>query len=196
MKKEVKPMSHRRFDPSKKAKLDDPERKKALPPEKILAMLEIKETDTVLDLGAGTGYFTLPAASFTSEKVYALDIEPEMLKVLDQRIKDKGLKNVQLLEGAIEQIPLADLQVDKVIASLVLHEVEPLSSGIQEIKRVLKPGGRCLCLEWQKKETEQGPPLDHRIDAEELKQVFLDEGFQIAQITYPTTAHYIMVVAK
>ncbi len=187
--------SHRRFNPANKAKLDDPERKKVLPPGKILAELNIKETDTVLDLGAGTGYFTLPAARLT-KKVIALDIEPEMLAVLRERVTESGFDHVELLEGAIEQIPLNADQVDKVIASLVLHEVEPLGAGIKEIKRVLKPGGRCLCLEWQKKETKQGPPLEHRLGLEALQQAFQDEGFKIISHSFPTEAHYILVVEK
>ncbi|MCZ8513695.1 methyltransferase domain-containing protein [Paenibacillus filicis] len=189
-------MSERRFDPVKMARLDSPERRKALPPEKILSLLEIKENDTVLDMGAGTGYFSFPAAKLTSGTVYALDVEPQMLEVLKQRIDEQHLKNIDLIEGAIENIPLDNDQVNQIIASFVLHEVELLSKGLQEIWRVLKSGGRCLCLEWEKKPMEQGPPLEHRIHSDDMKKAFEDSGFQIVHFTFPTESHYIIVAQK
>jgi ubiquinone/menaquinone biosynthesis C-methylase UbiE len=189
-------MSERRFDPAQMARLDNPERRKALPPEKILSLLEIKENDTVLDLGAGTGYFTLPAAKLTSGIVYALDVEPQMLEVLKERVKEQQLINVELLKGIIEDIPMNDDQVNHIIASFVLHEVEPLSKGLQEIHRVLKPGGRCLCLEWERKPMEQGPPMEHRIHSDDMKRVFEENGFQIVNFTFPTEVHYIIVAQK
>lgn len=117
-------MSERRFDPAKMAKLDNPERRKALPPEKILQMLNIKENDDILDLGAGTGYFRLPAAEITKGTIYALDVEPEMIRVLQERVNEKELTNVKYIEGVIEDIPLGDSIADHVIASFELHEIE------------------------------------------------------------------------
>lgn len=189
-------MHERRFDPTKFSKLDNPERRKALPPEKILSQLKLKGKDTVLDLGAGTGYFTLPVAWMTTGKVYALDVESQMLEVLKGKVDEQELKNVELLEGIIEEIPLGNEQVDHVIASMVLHEVEPLSKGIEEIHRVLKPGGSCLCVEWEKKEMEQGPPFNHRIHSDEMKKIFEDHGFTISKLTFPTEAYYIIYAQK
>ncbi len=68
----------KRFNPQHLHKLDNPERRKSLPPDKLLDLLKIRDTDTVLDLGAGTGYFTLPA-SWLCEKFDGLEAEPQML---------------------------------------------------------------------------------------------------------------------
>lgn len=189
-------MSERRFDPAKIYKLDNPRRRTELPPEKVLDLLEVEKTDVVLDLGAGTGYFTLPVASLTLGKVYALDVEHQMLEVLKQKVNEHQLTNVQLMEGEIEEIPMENNQVDKVIVSMVLHEVKFLSKGLQEIRRVLRQGGRCLCLEWEKKPMEQGPPLDHRIHSEDMKKAFKEYGFKIVDFTYPTEQHYIIIGQK
>ncbi|QQE72649.1 class I SAM-dependent methyltransferase [Brevibacillus composti] len=189
-------MSEKRFNPAKLAKLDNPERRKALPPEKLLAMLPINNQDAILDIGAGTGYFAIPAAKITKGTVYALDVAPQMLAVLQERVEEAGVANVQYVEGVIEEIPLPDQLVEHVIASLVLHEVEPLDRGLQEIYRLLKPGGTCFCLEWEKKETEQGPPLDHRIGSSELAEAFASAGFEIVARHFPTDAHYILVARK
>ncbi|MEB3102433.1 class I SAM-dependent methyltransferase [Ferviditalea candida] len=189
-------MSEKRFDPSNLHKLDNPERRKALPPEQILGLLKLNETDIILDLGAGSGYFTIPAAQLTKGQVYALEVEKRMLEALRERVDAEGLSNVELVEGAIEEIPLQDGLADHVIASLVLHEVEPLSKGLKEIQRMLKPGGNCLCLEWEKKETPQGPPLHHRIHSDEMKQAVEQAGFTVESVTFPTDSHYILIFGK
>lgn len=189
-------MSEKRFNPAMLAKLDNPERRKALPPEKLLSMLSIGPKNTVLDIGAGTGYLTIPAAHLTSGTVYALDVEPQMLSVLQEKVKNERLENVTFVEGIIEDIPLPNEAVQHVIASLVLHEVEPLAKGLQEIHRVLKPGGTCFCLEWEKKTTEQGPPLQHRIASDAMEEQMKKEGFEVITRHFPTESHYILLVQK
>lgn len=189
-------MTERRFNPEHMKKLDNPERRKLLPPHKLLELLEIQDNDILIDLGAGTGYLTSPAASLTRNKVYALDVEPQMLQYLGKRVEEQKLDNVELIEGAIERIPLAGQIADHVIASFVLHEVEPLEKGLQEMGRVLKPGGKVLCVEWEKKQTEQGPPLHHRIQSNELAKAFGENGFLVEKLTYPSDQHYLMVARK
>jgi len=189
-------MTERRFKPEHMKKLDNPERRKLLPPHKLLELLEIQDNDILIDLGAGTGYFTIPAASLTRNKVYALDVEPQMLQYLGKRVEEQKLDNVELIEGAIEHIPLAGQIADHVIASFVLHEVEPLEKGLQEMGRVLKPGGKVLCIEWEKKQTVQGPPLHHRIQSNELAKAFDENGLLVEKLTYPSDQHYLMVARK
>ncbi|MFC4600271.1 class I SAM-dependent methyltransferase [Cohnella hongkongensis] len=186
-------MTERRFNPEHMKKLDNPERRKVLPPEQLLKLLEIGDHDVILDLGAGIGYFTLPVAKLTKGKVYALDVAPQMLQYLGKRAKEEQLDNIELLEGQIEGIPLAGQTVDHAIASFVLHEVEPLKKGLQEIRRVLKPGGTVLCIEWEKKQTEHGPPLHHRIDSNELMDELLGQGFAIKKRTSPSDQHYLII---
>lgn len=186
----------KRFNPEHMAKLDNPERRKALPPETILKLLDVQENDVILDAGAGTGYFTISAAELTQNKVFALDIEPQMLQFLQSKLEGEGLHNVELVQGPIERIPLNDAIVNHVIASFVIHEVEPLESGLQEISRVLKSGGKVLCVEWEKKETEQGPPLHHRLHSAELSRAFEQNGFSIEELSFPTEQHYIIMAKK
>ncbi|MCF8566093.1 class I SAM-dependent methyltransferase [Alicyclobacillus tolerans] len=189
-------MHEKRFNPEHLERLDSPERRQALPPEKLLQSLDLKPEDTVLDLGAGTGYFAIPAAKIVENTVYALDVQPKMLETLQSRVEQAGVKNVELLQGPIEHIPMNGEAVNHVIASLVLHEVEPLEQGVREIHRVLKPQGTCMCLEWEKKETEQGPPLHHRIASSDLEQVLEENGFQIKHRSSPTSSHYLVVAQK
>lgn len=189
-------MNERRFDPSKLERLDNPERRKALPPEQLLKLLPIQAHDAILDLGAGTGYFTWPAASMTDGTVYALDVEPKMLSILKERKEEYGLTNVEVVEGVIEDIPLPDHVVEHVIGSFVLHEVEPLSKGLTEISRTLKAGGHLFCLEWEKKDEEKGPPLDHRIHSDDMQAALTEAGFTIVSRSFPTESHYVLIAQK
>lgn len=189
-------MSERRFNPELMGRLDNPERRKLLPPEQLLELLHIQEDSRVLDLGAGTGYFAIPAAALTRNVLYALDVSPEMLEVVKERVKDRQLSHVEFLQGEIEQIPLEGEVVDRIIASFVLHEVEPLEQGLKEINRVLKPEGKVLCVEWEKQEAEQGPPLRHRIHSAEMARSFEEQGFIVDKVTFPSAQHYVMIATK
>lgn len=189
-------MHERRFNPENMAKLESPERKKMLPAEQLLDHLDIQGSMSVLDLGAGTGYFAIPAARRTEGTIYTLDVEPRMLERISERSGEEGLSNIQTVEGVFEHIPLEDQKVDRVIASMVLHEAESLEQALFEINRVLQPGGRCMCLEWEKVPSEMGPPGHHRIHSDVLKAAFEQAGFQIIRLEHPTEVHYLLVVEK
>ncbi|MGG1573487.1 class I SAM-dependent methyltransferase [Fictibacillus sp. NRS-1165] len=189
-------MDERRFNIKKKALLDSPERRKLLPPEKLLSLLSIKSNDSILDLGAGTGYFTIPASIMTQGDVYALDLEKELLDVIQSQIEEQNISNIHLIQGKAQAIPLASSSIDIVIASLILHAVEPLSKGICEIYRVMKQGAYLLCFEWEKKESPMGPPIHIRIPSEEMEALFLEKSFKIIKKVFPTDFLYIYIIQK
>jgi len=185
-----------RFPPEMMHILDSPERKRLMPVDKLLNMLSIRMDDTIVDLGAGTGYFSIPAARMTKGTVYAVDVEPKMLEVLKERAADQGLSNVRTTIGVIEEIPVEDGMADVVIASLVLHEVDPLSKGLQEIHRVLKTEGRLLCMDWEPKESPMGPPLEVRIPSSDMEIALNKAGFTIAKRLHLAEFLYLFVAEK
>ncbi|MBO8170838.1 MAG: class I SAM-dependent methyltransferase [Bacillaceae bacterium] len=189
-------MPGHRFNPEHAHKLDNPERRKVLPPEQILQELGISSGDCVLDLGAGTGYFSIPAAGMTGETVYALDVEPRMLDILKEKMKQQNISNIDLIQGEMENIPLEAQCVDKVIASLILHETGDLSRVLNEMKRVMKKGSNALIIDWEKKEMEQGPPYHERIDKEELIPVLSSEGFHVTASRSIHDQFYMIQVEK
>ncbi len=177
--------------------LENPERLKVLSPEEMLSMLPIKKSNTILDLGAGTGYLSIPAARMIDNLVYALDSDSQMLEFIDSKSKDKNITNIQLVEGRTDNIPLTDDSIDIVIASLILHEVNPLSKTLQEIKRVLKVGGYFLCFEYEKNENSMsGPPMHIRIPVSTMEQELIAAGFSVIQKSYPTDYLYIIIAKK
>lgn len=189
-------MNEKRFQAKHFAKLDSEERRRQFPPKQILNHLPIKQSDCILDLGSGTGYFSIPAAKMTEGTVYGLDIEIKMLNLLQEKIDENGITNIELLKGQIEEIPVSDQTVDHVIASLVLHEIAPLTQGLAEIHRVLKEDGYCLCLEWEKTDSASGPPLHHRIYSGDMELAFTNAGFRVIHKEFPTPSHYLLIVQK
>lgn len=189
-------VSDKRFNPNHLHKLDSPEREKLLPKGKILHGLDVQSSDDILDLGSGTGYFTIPLAEKTEKKVYALDVANEMLNYLKDRYTDAGITNIELVEGAIEHVPLEKNCVDKVMASMVLHEIEPLEAGLNEIYRLLRKGGRALVVEWVKKEASDGPPKHHRLDADLLMDNIKEAGFHNINMTYSSEDIYVVSFDK
>lgn len=189
-------MHERRFNPDNLERLDNPERRRMIPPEQVLKLLPIEGSDVILDVGAGTGYFTIPAAQMTGGTVYALDVEPRMLELLRNRVEEQGLSNIESKEGPLEAIPMPDGSVDHVIASIVLHEAEPYTQGLAEIGRVLKKGGHLLCLEWEHKVTESGPPPSHRIPSEQMEESLKEAGFELVTRQDPSDALYLMIARK
>src|SRR5689334_18193385 len=101
--------SHKLFDPASAHKLEDPERLTWMPPDEVVALLGISRGIDVADIGAGTGYFALPiAVAAAPGRVFAVDLQPEMLKLLDQKLgAPEAPDNIQLVEGDASATTLA-----------------------------------------------------------------------------------------
>jgi ubiquinone/menaquinone biosynthesis C-methylase UbiE len=193
--KEVICMAGHRFQPEKAGKLISEERKKLLPPEEILKPLNVEKNDMVVDLGAGNGYFTLPLAKQTNNKVYAVDIEPQMLDMLKERAEKEQLHNIEYTESNLEDIQLPNEIADKAFIAFVMHEILQLSKALEEIKRILKPGGKLLVLEWEAVETVSGPPLFERISSKKLLTI-LNEHDLKGELVSINPAQYGVICEK
>ncbi|QHJ69934.1 class I SAM-dependent methyltransferase [Planococcus halotolerans] len=174
--------------------LENPARKDDLSPEKLLSLIPIKETDTVLDFGAGTGYFTIPAAKAVAANVYALDMDAEMLEVIKTKALHAEVQNIIPVHTDGSDIPVPDESIDLVIASLVLHEIKPLDQTLTQIKNVLKDGGHLICIELEPKvESSHKAP---RISLAGMEQEMKDAGFRIVEKVFPSESLYVLIVQK
>ncbi len=182
-----------RFNVEKASLLVAENRYKALPPDQIIKHLEIKKDDIAADLGAGNGFFTLPIAKATENTVYAFDIEPKMLSLLEERAAEEKIDNITTIESSLEPIKLLDQSVDKLLISLVLHEVPNLQKTLAEMKRILKPNGAGMIIEWEAKETESGPPLHERIPSEELANIVKKVGFTAETISLNESYYALLI---
>jgi arsenite methyltransferase len=108
------------------------------------ALAELKQGETVLDLGSGGGIDVLLSARRVGPtgKAFGLDMTDEMLALARENQKTAGAKNVEFLKGEIEHIPLPDNSVDVIISNCVINLSSDKDQVIREAFRVLKPGGR------------------------------------------------------
>jgi ubiquinone/menaquinone biosynthesis C-methylase UbiE len=126
--------------------LDSNYRRSMQPPDKIIQRSGIREGMQVLEVGCGSGAFTTFIARAVGErgKVYALDIEPKMLKQLENKLartENKDIKNVKLVQSSAYELPFEDNSFDLVYMITVLQEIPDRNRALQQVKRVLKPGG-------------------------------------------------------
>ncbi len=133
--------------------LYDERQKAGIPAQAVLASLgcgnptalaELKNGETVLDLGSGGGIDVLLSAKRVGAtgKAYGLDMTDEMLALANDNKRRAGAENVEFLKGEIEQIPLPDESVDVIISNCVINLSADKQKVLREAFRVLKPGGR------------------------------------------------------
>ncbi|DAB11633.1 TPA: arsenite S-adenosylmethyltransferase [Candidatus Gastranaerophilales bacterium HUM_19] len=109
-----------------------------------LVFAELKEGETVLDLGSGGGIDVLMSSKFVGKtgKIYGLDMTDEMLELANKNKEKMGVENVEFIKGFIENIPLEDKTVDAIISNCVINLTEDKTKALSEAYRVLKDGGR------------------------------------------------------
>ena len=177
-------MENKKFNPKEIAKLTDPKRLAFQAPDEIWAELELINPKTLIDIGAGTGFFAMPF----SEKmegggiVYACDSSPVMITWLEENIPKKYQNSIRPLATEENRIKLDSEMADLVYMINLHHELDQPEKMLEEATRLLKKGGTMMVIDWKAEETSFGPPLRIRISAEEIAQQFEAAGLsQIRQ---------------
>jgi ubiquinone/menaquinone biosynthesis C-methylase UbiE len=180
-----------KFDPSHRAGLDSPERKAYLDADRILRAFDVKPGERLADIGAGTGFFAIPAAKMVGEKghVYAIDLEPAMLSDLREKVASARLKNVEALRSVEEHVPVPNHDVDMVLLACVLHELDGPGT-LHESRRILRPRGRLAVVDWKKIRQPEGPPFEHRLDERQASSRIEAAGFRTARTFVAGPYHY------
>jgi cyclopropane fatty-acyl-phospholipid synthase-like methyltransferase len=147
---------------------DDPERDAWQRPDEVLRALELSPAMTVADVGAGTGYFAMRLARAVPEgQVLANDIEPDMVRYLDERARREGLTNVRALLGTATSSGLSPASVDRVLVVDVWHHLGDRVAYARDLATALRDGGRIYIVDFTL-EAERGPPAQHRLAAEAI----------------------------
>jgi ubiquinone/menaquinone biosynthesis C-methylase UbiE len=109
----------------------------------VLDHVGIRAGETILELGPGPGAFTVDAARRAGPdgRLVAVDIQPTMIAMLDQRVQDAGIRNVETHVASAHELPLGDRSVDRAFLITVLPEIPDRPRALAELNRVLKPGG-------------------------------------------------------
>ena len=126
------------------AALDDPARDAYQKPDEVLKALALRQGEVVADIGSGSGYFTLRFARAVGEtgRVYAVDVSPDMVRHLNRRLRDAGIRNVVPVLADPDDPLLPDASVDRFVIVDTWHHVEDQPKYLGLLKRMLKPGGQ------------------------------------------------------
>ncbi len=169
---------NRRFDPKRHHILDDVERYKWQDPSALIDWLDPKADDVIVEIGSGTGYFTIPLAHrFPKAQVYAVDVEAKMLDLLQKKLLKESISNVELVKSS-DRIPVDSDCADLIIAVNVLHELEDEGLTLSELGRIIKPEGRLYIVDWIKKDMDKGPPKHIRLSMTEAVKILKKPGFR------------------
>lgn len=172
-------MSHK-FNPANMDRLLDEGRKEWNDPERILSYLNLGVCSIIADVGCGPGWFTLEAARKMKGEglVYGIDVSQEMLDRLKQRAQEAGLGNIYPVFAEDDaEYPVPTESLDAVLLANIYHEVDPATNFLGELKRMMKPASICLVVEWKVEPTPVGPPLEERVDQQDVTEEFYSNGF-------------------
>ena len=161
----------------------------------IIAYSEINDRDTVADIGCGPGYFTIPLGkTLTDGKLYALDINDEMLEACRQRVAEARLGNVEFLKCDEFDFPLDPGSLNGLFLAFVIQQSPDKPRFLRAVRELLRPRGWCTILEWFHRETETGPPLERRVDPDDLKEMAIQAGFQYQIWRHLNGEQYMMTL--
>lgn len=189
-------MAHR-FDPSKLERLDNPLRRLLMPPKGTLERLGVVKGDTVIDIGAGSGYFSLPASEMVGSEgeVFAVDIQPEAIAIIEGKRMAEGRENLHAVLSSDESLGLPDGIGTLAFMYTVLHEVDDKVAMLRNLYRVLKPGGRIAIVEFGGGAV-FGPPSSVRIGEEETLALLREAGFSEAVSRRWSMSRYVAMAIK
>jgi len=163
-------------------------------PELILKDSGLHSRMVFADIGCGDGYFSLLAAKIVgpSGRVYAVDSNVVAIEKLKYKAAEQGLKNIHAMVGKGEETIFCRQCVDVVFYSMVLHDFDDPQEVLLNAKRMLKPHGILLNLDWKKKRMKFGPPEHIRFSEDQASSLIKKAGFTIRSVEEAGLHHYII----
>jgi ubiquinone/menaquinone biosynthesis C-methylase UbiE len=159
--------------------LERSERSTEEQPQKMVAALALKSTDVVADVGAGSGYIAqLLAAQVPQGKVLAIDLQPEMLELINQRIQREKISNIEPRLGREDTPQLAPASIDLALMVDAYHEFSYPQEMMKEIAQALKPGGRVALAEYRGEDPLVFIKPHHKTTQQQIRKELAAVGLQ------------------
>lgn len=190
----------RRFSFEKIAKLDSPERRQRQPPAPLVELIASWKPGALLDIGAGTGYFTIPlAAALPDATIVGTDVEPRMFEVLQQRAGAAGCEGrITLQQTPAERLLLEGQPAFDVALMVALyHELEDRRAYLTGVRAALAPGGRLVLCDWCPEDDPRvGPPNSHRVALQQAHRDLEAVGFSSVERHELYSPSFYLLVAR
>ncbi len=149
---------------------------------KAFAMIDVKPDSRFLDLACGFGHYSIEASTRIGKKgiVYAVDLWPDGIDALKREIVKKGIENIEPIIADIRnKLPIEERSIDSCLLATILHDLSrgDQKATLQEIVRLMKPGGMLTIIEFKKVDKGPGPPLNIRMEEAEVEALVTPYGF-------------------
>ena len=187
----------RLFPPLDLGLLEAPDREQWQKPDQIMDALKIAEGSVVADIGAAGGWFTIRLARRVGPngRVYAEDIQPQMVDVIYRRVQRENLDNVVTVLGRPDD-PRLPSDIDAALVVETFHEMEDPVALLKNLARSLKPQGRIGIVEFNPGAGGPGPPPDERVDPQAVIQAAAGAGLQLAKTESVPPFQFLLVFEK
>jgi len=189
-------MNEKKFDVKKLQKLNNPDRLRDIPPEYIWGRIDVSNPDVLVDIGAGTGFFSAPFLNLANGgTLYACDISDTMIEWMEEHIcpQNPGIKPLKMEEN---RVPLDNETADLVFMINLHHELDNPQAILLESYRILKNGGKISIVDWRKEEMDEGPPEQIRWQPEQVKKQMAAANFQNVKLFNELAKHFLLVGEK
>ena len=187
------------FNVNNKKNLNGEKRLKISEPLSILSHSELQHGINLIDLGCGTGYYTIPASHIVKNGViYAIDLQIEILETLQKKLKKLSINNIHIIRSELHNIPIKGESLDIALLINALHELHDRQSILEEIHRILKDNGKISVVDWKKvdKQEKIGPPFQERISIIQAKRIFENIYFKLIKRFSAGPHHYGLLFIK
>jgi arsenite methyltransferase len=163
------------------AALEDPARDAYQKPHEVFMALDLKGGERIADVGAGAGYFTRRFAQHVGAlgRVYAVDVSPDMIVHLNRWVRDAGVENVRTILAPPDDPLLPAASIDLVFICDTWHHIGDRGHYLATLQKALKPGGRLAIIDFQKRDTPVGAPMEMRVDRDDVVRELAQNGFQL-----------------
>jgi ubiquinone/menaquinone biosynthesis C-methylase UbiE len=164
----------------------------------MLAALGVRPGQTILDMGCGNGFYTLPLAKMVGEqgRVLAVDIQPEMLVMLRTRAEQEGIENITPILGSVHNPRLPTASVDVALLVDVYHEFSHPEHMLAALRQALKPNGLLVLVEFRAEDPNVPIQPLHKMSKEQIRRELAANGFRVAKEFDKLPWQHMMFMAK
>ncbi len=175
--------------------LERPEREEEESPDLAIDLLQLKKGMMVADVGAGTGYFSMRMARKVGPqgKVWASDLQPQMLARLSRNLKRAKIQNVELAQATESDPNLPAGALDLIIMVDVYHEFSKPQEMLRAMRKALKADGRLVLLEYRKEDPSVPIRPEHKMSVAEAKLEVEAEGFKLVEVVDKLPRQHVLV---
>jgi ubiquinone/menaquinone biosynthesis C-methylase UbiE len=167
-------------------------------PAQALALIGVRPGMVVADVGAGSGYMTLRLAALVGPagKVYANDIQPALLRIVQEKARAAKAGNIEVVLGSATDARLPEHAIDLALLVDVYHEFQHPREMLQSLRRSLKSDGRLVLIEYRKEDPTIPIAPTHRMSVAETKTEIEAEGFTFEQVLTGLPRQHIVIFRK